>query len=922
MKTGHNNRRISIAINKNGTLKDGNSQPNYKREFAYTITEIYEIVKSGGGIYRVPDFKDNIAYLRSHNKEDEQYGYRKLELPLFTPSADFKWKFGLNAEYDYSGIMCFDFDNIYDRDELQQLVRELKKWAYTKLLFLSPSGHGVKLFVMVPSDETQHDLVYRCLMLQLEERYGKGADEKCVNINRGCYFSYDEDAFFNQLDDSDSVVSQENIDQLIKNYGAKASNWRRESDEYVEFDFKKVTSPGVKQMFNAYLAQLEEKRIGWMDGKRDSLVRNVAKLKWHGMTFEECAAELLAYVNGRYTAQLTEKEVVSKLRRLWGQDLIAAPQSVFTSNIYQIDDYLTEQKESIKSELLSKGTIYINAPTGAGKTTLVKVLAAELGMKMDIIMPTTALVNQQSEIPTMTGSAKLTQELRDAEVIATTYNSIRKIEVRESQILVIDEAHSLVSDYAYKRDVIRDIQNYIARYDYIIYLSGSMIPLQGRYSDDNLLSFQKKNAFNYKYQIVDLRTLGNGVTDRDYFLSSMHPDALNVYYKNDKAELDYIYEYLSKQGYKVAYINSDNKDSTEYKGIVENQTLGNEYDVLLTTCLIQAGVNIKKLNKPVRITFGSRCTLIDYVQFVARFRENNPAIFIVHSNKLGKLRVVANDDLKARVRSEIALLQKAEERNQERGIDWDNYHHSVSKILNSNTLVFENLDGVYVQDDFLFLYHAYEVINSNITSNVRELKRYLSMHNFTEVQSAAVAIDANAKKEVDSIKRNTNEERKKRISIMVSAMLKGVHVFGKSRDKKIREVEERFKYLSGHLSLAHITPDMLTSLKKYREVESRLKYYLVDKAEQGNFTVEATAQLDYVKLRHLERVLMVNTTYSMIELKEKMERLQIDSTITGAVGVIFTYTTDSAKRNYKITGKHDIKPMLKDVSNCQMVALF
>lgn len=923
MKTRHNDRRISSGINTKGELNETNSQPSYRRGMAYTLKEIHEVVRAGGGIHMIGDYKPNITYLRTHGKEDELYDYRKLELPLFTPSADFKKKFELYAPHDYTGIMCFDFDKVYDKGVLQEMITKLRRKAFTKLLFVSPSGHGIKLFVMVASGEEQHDLVYRCLMLYLQDMLGKEADEKCININRGCYFSHDENAYYSEDDGEDAVLGETFIAELISKYGAKAKEKAKQSGEWVEFDASKVNSPDVKALFTEYVRQLEQQGIGWIAGKRDSLIINLMRLRNYGVTADECTAELLGYVGGRYTSEYTQKSIVEKVRRLWPYNKGYEVPGKASGSIHVINDYLSEQKELVKAELLAKRVLYINAPTGAGKTTLVKALAGELGMKMDIIMPTTALVNQQSGVCTVTGKIALTQEMLEAPVLATTYNSIRKIQVRQSEILVIDEAHSLVSDYSFKRDVVREIQCYADEYDYVIYLSGSILPLQGRYSDSNLLTFQKKNAFRYQYEAVDLKEHGKGTTDRDYFLSVIKPDTLNVFYKNDKGVLDNVYEYLTNEGYKVAYINSDNKDSVEYKGIVENETLGDDYDVLLTTCLIQAGVNIKRLTKPVEITFGARGTLIDYVQFVARFRENNPYIRIIHSNSLGQLKPADNAVLRGRVKSEIEMHRRAEERNQDREVDFYKPQHHVTKILRGDSLVFENLQGEYVQDDFLFLYNAYEVVNHNIGSNVRVLGQYLSMFNFTQVMGSNVIIDAGKKKQVDDIRRDVSKERKERIGRMVEAMCKGEHIFGASKDKKLREVEDRFRFLSEHLTLNHITFELLTNKTRYKELESRVRYHLVRQDEQRSLVIAAEAQVDCFKLKHLEKEIQVNATYSVAELREIMERCRISTTsITDSVGVIYTYKTDGGKRNYTITGKHDIQPMLKPVASLQMQDLF
>ena len=658
-KEHYNYRQVSIYRNFNSGLSDLNQTPFYKNTHSLNISQIYEVIKSGGNIHGIKDIRENIRYIQTHTKEE--YQYVKLNLPSFTVSACFQDERKKNASKLYTQILCFDFDKL-ENSRVQEMIEVLKKWEFTLLVFRSPSGKGIKLFVCVDSTEKQHELVYRCFELYFKDTFGLDADMQCIDYSRLCFFSYDKSAYFN---DTAAYITTE---QLLDKYKheVKLENSRGEAVDFINYET--VSTENIKSIFYSFVGQLQANGVDWIDGKKNQFLLELPKLKKWCLTYNECLTELVNFVDERYCQKYTQNNLPKWLADNWkrygNRYNIFKPSS---ENKLLIQDYLSEQADLIKAELLSKRILFIDAPTGAGKTTLIKQIAGELNLKTDIIMPTTSLVEQQSDIKGITGRKALTSEFMNADILACCYNRINNLQERNSKLLVIDEAHSLVSDYSYKNKTIQDIQRNLNRYDYIIYLSGSMLPLDGYYSEDNLLSFDKKNRFNYEYEIVKL---DDGVADNEYFIHSLDLNKLNVFYKNDKVVLDKLYLYLTDKGYKVAYISRDKKDNVEYRGIIENSSLVS-YDVLLTTCIIQAGVNINICDRETVITYGKRSNIIDYIQFTARFRVNKPVVKIIHSGKVGQIQVNSCEELLERVELEKKLLEKARIKNHDKIIDFD-----------------------------------------------------------------------------------------------------------------------------------------------------------------------------------------------------------------------------------------------------------
>jgi energy-coupling factor transporter ATP-binding protein EcfA2 len=894
----YHNRSISIYKNFNQGLSELNPKAFYRKSHTLNIKQIFEVILAGGGVHQIEDIKAKVQYIQSHSKDESKF--IKLGLPSFTVSADFEADRKKEAAKVYTQIIGFDFDKL-DSQQLTDGFHKLKEYPATYLLFKSPSGNGLKLFIKTDCTEKEHDLFYRCMAVSLKNLFGfLDADMQCVDCTRLCYFSYDAGVYYNEYSELAPAKA------IIAKYREQVTVNSTNNSEVDSFNYDAVNTDNIKSVFQSFIQILQAGGVDWIDGQRNKFLLEICKVKKFGITFNECLTELLVYINGRYTNDYTANSIPDTLAYNWQRyfnnyqplESTPAPQ-----NQLSINNYLTEQQELIKSKLAENRILFIDAPTGSGKTTLVKALAKDLKLKTDIIMPTTALVEQQADIAHITGRKALTADMVKADILACCYNSINKIQDRQSKLLVVDEAHSLVSDYGYKSSTIQDIQRHLDSYEYIIYLSGSMLPLEGKYSPDNLLSFEKVNRFKYQYQLVKL---DEKVSNKVYFINSIEVGKLNVFYKNDKNELDKLYKYLTDvKGYKVAYISSDLKDKVEYKGIVKDSSL-NGYDVLLTTCVIQAGVNINQCDRDVVITFGSGATLIDYVQFTARFRNHAPNIKIIHSGKLGQIHLPDNEDLKDRMNLELKHLQQAREKNKNRGFGFN--YVNVDSIVKSLPLVFEDANGEYQKDSYSLLYNNYQVLNRNIKSNVRLLKYYLEKYNFSEIEADIVCIDKAETNKVKQAGRNVRKEKKLKVETIIDSIFKGTHAFRQATDSVITEIETKYVFLSQYLSNDEIKKvNLLTSKKEYDIVESRIKYQIVNKEIKAGNQVSDSALVNYQRLVNLEKQIQISSTYTNKELKDIIVNAGFTVTsndyINKSLGVLFEFERTKDRTRYIVLSK-------------------
>ena len=142
---------------------------------------------------RTGRFKQEIETIRSIPDKDKRNEVKKL-LRAATISGEFGPTRGNNNQTRHSGLIAIDLDNLKN---VPAFIEKLKLDKHTYALFISPSGNGIKIFVRIPADAKAHKSVFRALRRYYKKKFLLIADEKCGDISRLCYVSYDPDAFVN-----------------------------------------------------------------------------------------------------------------------------------------------------------------------------------------------------------------------------------------------------------------------------------------------------------------------------------------------------------------------------------------------------------------------------------------------------------------------------------------------------------------------------------------------------------------------------------------------------------------------------------------------------------------------------------------------------------------------------------------------------
>ena len=164
-----------------------------------TLEEVAELVRSD-------ELAPQTKTLRAISEKAMARSYKGFHFPYITPSGVFSY---CNDEslISHSKVLCIDLDGVEDVEGLKlRLIAD--GHFFTPMAFRSPSGNGVKWFIVIDLSKCDHRTWFHAVRIYLLENYPsltpKMVDSQCQNPSRACFLCYDPDVYFNQ-----SIVAPE-----------------------------------------------------------------------------------------------------------------------------------------------------------------------------------------------------------------------------------------------------------------------------------------------------------------------------------------------------------------------------------------------------------------------------------------------------------------------------------------------------------------------------------------------------------------------------------------------------------------------------------------------------------------------------------------------------------------------------------------
>ena len=100
------------------------------------------------------------------------------------------------ALISHSCLLCIDFDHLQSVDLLRnQLLQD--EYFETQLLFVSPSGDGLKWIISIDTKQTTHSNYFTAVANYILRTYGVEVDKSGRDISRACFLPHDPQAYIN-----------------------------------------------------------------------------------------------------------------------------------------------------------------------------------------------------------------------------------------------------------------------------------------------------------------------------------------------------------------------------------------------------------------------------------------------------------------------------------------------------------------------------------------------------------------------------------------------------------------------------------------------------------------------------------------------------------------------------------------------------
>jgi hypothetical protein len=98
----------------------------------------------------------------------------------------------------HSGLMAVDFDHLPNLEEVRQSLL-VDEYFDTQLLFVSPSGDGLKWIISIDTKQTTHSNYFAAVANYILQTYGVEVDKSGRDISRACFLPHDPQAYINPL---------------------------------------------------------------------------------------------------------------------------------------------------------------------------------------------------------------------------------------------------------------------------------------------------------------------------------------------------------------------------------------------------------------------------------------------------------------------------------------------------------------------------------------------------------------------------------------------------------------------------------------------------------------------------------------------------------------------------------------------------
>lgn len=208
--------------------------------YIVSLSKIVERIKTGTS-------KESIENIRNCKTKEEKDRYKR-NLPSILFAGEFTERNG-NSLKKHSGLMVVDFDKYPSKEIMLNQFNELKQIKHFVLLFISPSGNGIKGVLRVSNELTKetHPKVFKGFQKQFNLDYFDIANS---NIDRVCFESYDPNIYVNyDAEIYETPIFDEGFSFVEKVPVLPLNDEFKIIDKIMSFNFKKDFKDGERNNY-------------------------------------------------------------------------------------------------------------------------------------------------------------------------------------------------------------------------------------------------------------------------------------------------------------------------------------------------------------------------------------------------------------------------------------------------------------------------------------------------------------------------------------------------------------------------------------------------------------------------------------------------------------------------------------------------
>ncbi|MHB9140398.1 MAG: BT4734/BF3469 family protein [Paludibacter sp.] len=155
-----------------------------------TLLQIYNAIT--GDFY-----KERTDKLRSITDPKQARQFKANNFDYCTFSGIFTSRNDKNL-VQHSGLLAVDFDHLPNLEEVRQALLA-DDYFDTQLLFISPSGDGLKWIIPIDISQTPHSEYFTAVAKYILQTYSIEVDKSGRDISRACFLPHDPNAYINPL---------------------------------------------------------------------------------------------------------------------------------------------------------------------------------------------------------------------------------------------------------------------------------------------------------------------------------------------------------------------------------------------------------------------------------------------------------------------------------------------------------------------------------------------------------------------------------------------------------------------------------------------------------------------------------------------------------------------------------------------------